>query len=80
MWSSIKNLFTRTADTFTTIVNTVDDSASDIGETISRQAALVNATHAMNCIRELEQLEFDKAAVEQMDDFFASRRDKRKQR
>lgn len=80
MWSSIKNLFTRTADTLTTVVNTVDDSASDIGETISRQAALVNATHAMNCIRELEQLEFDKDAVEQMDDFFAHRRDKRKQR
>lgn len=33
MWNTFKNLFTRSANTLTTVVNTVDDSAAGVGYT-----------------------------------------------
>lgn len=80
MWSAIKNMFTRSAELVTTAIDTVEESSLELGDTIVRQASLVNATHAMNCIRELEALEFDKAAVDSMDTFFVERREQRRAR
>lgn len=74
MWKTIKNLITRTAGTATTIVNTADETMIELGKTTVRQAALLNATHAMNSIKELEELGFDEEAVTKMDDYFAKRR------
>lgn len=80
MWSAIKNTITRSAELVTTVIDTVEESSLELGDTVVRQASLVNATHAMNCIRELEALEFDKAAVESMDAFFVERREQRRAR
>ena len=80
MWSAIKNMFTRSAELVTTAIDTLEESSLELGDTVVRQASLVNATHAMNCIRELEALEFDKEAVESMDTFFAERREQRRAR
>lgn len=78
MWSTIKNMFTRSAELVTTAVDTLEESSLELGDTVVRQASLVNATHAMNCLRGLEELEFDKEAVVSMDTFFAKRREERR--
>ena len=47
MWSAIKNMFTRSAELVTTAIDTIEESSLELGDTVVRQASLVNATHAM---------------------------------